>query len=77
LEEKMSKALEMMNETILALEAEGYEFTAKTLRRSSTYGPQENSAKQVLEVRCYKRLPAEEIPPEFKALNGFSEGMTC
>jgi hypothetical protein len=67
----MSKALEMINEAILALEAEGREFTTKELYRQDIYSPQRSSAKQVIELRCYKRLPAEEIPPEFKGLKVF------
>jgi hypothetical protein len=72
----MGKALEMLNEALLALEAEGYEFTARTLYRSSIYGPLESRLKEVVEVRCYKYLPAEEIPPEFKALKAFSTKLT-
>jgi hypothetical protein len=72
-----STALEKMNEAILALEAEGYEFSTKILSRSITCGVDETKTKQVIELRCYKYLPADESPPEFKNLKGFLKALTC
>jgi hypothetical protein len=72
--EKGKNALEMLSDAVLALEAEGYEFSDRELVRHSACDPWGSSAKQVIEVRCYKYLPAEEIPPEFKGLKGFSKG---
>jgi hypothetical protein len=70
--EKMN-AIEMTDEAIRALEAEGYEFTAKVFNRTSICNAQESRVKQVIELRCYKHLPAEEMPPEFKTLKCFSK----
>jgi hypothetical protein len=71
-----STALELLDKAVLALEAEGYEFTARKLYRTSTCGMTESRTKQVIELRCYRQLPAQEIPPEFKALTGFWTGRT-
>jgi hypothetical protein len=70
-------ALEKLDAAMQALEAEGYEFTQKTLYRTSTVGIPEGRSKQVIEVRCFKRLPAEEQPPEFEGLKSFLKGLTC
>jgi hypothetical protein len=70
-------ALELMDEAIRAMEAEGYEITTKTLRKTSICEARASWTKQAVEVRAYKYLPAEEIPPEFKALKGFSAAKGC
>jgi hypothetical protein len=77
MEGESKEALRKLDEAILALEAEGYEFSQKSLHRRSICDPQGSKTKQVIEVRCYKYLPAEEMPPDFAGLKGFSTGGTC
>jgi hypothetical protein len=68
-------ALEMLDEAVLALEAEGYKFYKKEVDRSAWCTPLGSKTKQTIELFGVKHLPAEEIPPEFKKLTSFSKGL--
>ena len=70
--EEQKSALELLDEAIRALAAEGYLFEKRKVYRVSYCSDQEHWLKQAIEVDCFKSFPEEDLPPDLQALEGFA-----